>query len=160
MSDFGSVRLFLKDEAATVKAGTQLAVALNIGAVIYLEGDLGAGKTTFTRGVLRACGYQGSVKSPTYTLCEPYELSDDRQLCHFDLYRLSNPEELEFLGIRDYIASNAILFIEWPSRGEGWLPPADLSVSLSESGEGRELTMVALTARGGVMAAQFGEQSV
>ncbi|MBL6703326.1 MAG: tRNA (adenosine(37)-N6)-threonylcarbamoyltransferase complex ATPase subunit type 1 TsaE [Luminiphilus sp.] len=160
MSDFGSVRLFLKDEAATVKAGTQLAVALNTGAVIYLEGDLGAGKTTFTRGVLRACGYQGSVKSPTYTLCEPYELSDDRQLCHFDLYRLSNPEELEFLGIRDYIASNAILFIEWPSRGEGWLPPADLSVSLSESGEGRELTMVALTARGGVMAAQFGEQSV
>ena len=160
MSDFGSVRLFLKDEAATVKAGTQLAVALNTGAVIYLEGDLGAGKTTFTRGVLRACGCQGSVKSPTYTLCEPYELSDDRQLCHFDLYRLSNPEELEFLGIRDYIASNAILFIEWPSRGEGWLPPADLSVSLSESGEGRELTMVALTARGGVMAAQFGEQSV
>lgn len=160
MSDFGSVRLFLKDEAATVKAGTQLAVALNTGAVIYLEGDLGAGKTTFTRGVLRACGYQGSVKSPTYTLCEPYELSDDRQLCHFDLYRLSNPEELEFLGIRDYVASNAILFIEWPSRGEGWLPPADLSVSLSESGEGRELTMVALTARGGVMAAQFGEQSV
>lgn len=160
MSDFGSVRLFLKDEAATVKAGTQLAVALNTGAVIYLEGDLGAGKTTFTRGVLRACGYQGSVKSPTYTLCEPYELSDDRQLCHFDLYRLSNPEELEFLGIRDYIASNAILFIEWPSHGEGWLPPADLSVSLSESGEGRELTMVALTARGGVMAAQFGEQSV
>lgn len=160
MSDFGSVRLFLKDEAATVKAGTQLAVALNTGAVIYLEGDLGAGKTTFTRGVLRACCYQGSVKSPTYTLCEPYELSDDRQLCHFDLYRLSNPEELEFLGIRDYIASNAILFIEWPSRGEGWLPPADLSVSLSESGEGRELTMVALTARGGVMAAQFGEQSV
>lgn len=160
MSDFGSVRLFLKDEAATLKAGTQLAVALNTGAVIYLEGDLGAGKTTFTRGVLRACGYQGSVKSPTYTLCEPYELSDDRQLCHFDLYRLSNPEELEFLGIRDYIASNAILFIEWPSRGEGWLPPADLSVSLSESGEGRELTMVALTARGGVMAAQFGEQSV
>lgn len=160
MSDFGSVRLFLKDEAATVKAGTQLAVALNTGAVIYLEGDLGAGKTTFTRGVLRACGYQGSVKSPTYTLCEPYELSDDRQLCHFDLYRLSNPEELEFLGIRDYIASNAILFIEWPSRGEGWLPPADLSVSLSESGEGRELTMVALTARGGVMAVQFGEQSV
>ena len=160
MSDFGSVRLFLKDEAATVKAGTQLAVALNTGAVIYLEGDLGAGKTTFTRGVLRACGYQGSVKSPTYTLCEPYELSDDRQLCHFDLYRLSNPEELEFLGIRDYIASNAILFIEWPSRGEGWLPPADLSVSLSEFGEGRELTMVALTARGGVMAAQFGEQSV
>ena len=160
MSDFGSVRLFLKDEAATVKAGTQLAVALNTGAVIYLEGDLGAGKTTFTRGVLRACGYQGSVKSPTYTLCEPYELSDDRQLCHFDLYRLSNPEELEFLGIRDYIASNAILFIEWPSRGEGWLPPADLSVSLSESGEGRELTMDALTARGGVMAAQFGEQSV
>ena len=84
----------------------------------------------------------------------------DRLLCHFDLYRLSNPEELEFLGIRDYVASNAILFIEWPNRGEGWLPPADLSVSLSESGEGRELTMVALTARGGVMAAQFGEQSV
>ena len=148
MSDFGSVRLFLKDEAATVKAGTQLAVALNTGAVIYLEGDLGAGKTTFTRGVLRACGYQGSVKSPTYTLCEPYDLADAVQFCHLDLYRLSNPEELEFLGIRDYVASGAMLFIEWPSKGEGWLPTPDLQVALVESNNGRELKVTALTDNG------------
>jgi tRNA threonylcarbamoyladenosine biosynthesis protein TsaE len=88
------------------------------------------------------------VKSPTYTLCEPYDLADARQLCHLDLYRLSNPEELEFLGIRDYVASGAMLFIEWPSKGEGWLPVPDVQVVLVESNNGRELKIVALTADG------------
>ena len=88
------------------------------------------------------------MKSPTYTLCEPYDLADAGQLCHLDLYRLSNPEELEFLGIRDYVASGAILLIEWPSKGKGWLPAPDLQVALVEFNDGRELKITALTADG------------
>ena len=148
MSSFGTVTQFLPDEAATIDAGFRIGHALNAGFVVYLAGELGAGKTTLTRGALRALGHAGSVKSPTYTLCEPYDLADARQFCHLDLYRLSNPEELEFLGIRDYVASGAILFIEWPSKGEGWLPAADILVALCESGDGRSVTIDALTAEG------------
>ena len=129
-------------------AGATVGRALARGSVVYLMGDLGAGKTTFTRGALRALGHAGSVKSPTYTLCEPYDLSDSRQFCHLDLYRLSNPEELEFLGIRDYVASGAMLFIEWPSKGEGWLPTPDLQVALGESNNGRDMKITAVTADG------------
>ena len=126
-------------------AGSAVGRALTQGVVVFLMGELGAGKTTFTRGALRALGHLGSVKSPTYTLCEPYDLAETDQLCHLDLYRLSNPEELEFLGIRDYVASGAMLFIEWPSKGEGWLPTPDLQVFLGESNNGRELKITALT---------------
>ena len=133
MSSFGSFTQFLPDEAATVAAGSAIGRALTSGAVVFLVGELGAGKTTFTRGVLRALGHAGSVKSPTYTLCEPYDLADSGQFCHLDLYRLSDPGELEFLGIRDYIASGAMLFIEWPSKGEGWLPTPDLQIALVDS---------------------------
>ena len=129
-------------------AGSAVGCALTTGAVVFLVGELGAGKTTFTRGALRTLGHAGSVKSPTYTLCEPYDLADAGQLCHLDLYRLSNPEELEFLGIRDYVVSGAILFIEWPLKGEGWLSAPDLQVALSEFNNGRELTITALTADG------------
>jgi tRNA threonylcarbamoyladenosine biosynthesis protein TsaE len=148
MSSFGSFTQFLPDEAATVAAGSAVGRALTAGAVVFLMGELGAGKTTFTRGALRALGHAGSVKSPTYTLCEPYDLTDAGQLCHLDLYRLSNPEELEFLGIRDYVASGAILLIEWPSKGKGWLPAPDLQVALVEFNDGRELKITALTADG------------
>ena len=148
MSSFATFTQFLPDEAATVAAGYAVGRALTTGAIIFLMGELGAGKTTFTRGALRALGYAGSVKSPTYTLCEPYDLVDVGQFCHLDLYRLSNPEELEFLGIRDYVASGAMLFIEWPSKGEGWLPTPDLQVVLGESNNGRELRITALTADG------------
>ena len=148
MSSFGSFTQFLPDEAATVAAGSAVGRALTAGAVVFLMGELGAGKTTFTRGALRALGHAGSVKSPTYTLCEPYDLADAEQLCHLDLYRLSNPEELEFLGIRDYVASGAILLIEWPSKGKGWLPAPDLQVALVEFNDGRELKITALTADG------------
>ena len=148
MSSFGSFTQFLPDEAATVSAGAKIGRALNTGCVVFLVGELGAGKTTFTRGALRALGHAGSVKSPTYTLCEPYDLADEAQLCHLDLYRLSNPEELEFLGIRDYVASGAILFIEWPSKGEGWLPAPDLQVALQATDTGRQLEISALTADG------------
>ena len=153
------VMTFLKDENETVALGGALSAALLPGAVIFLEGDLGAGKTTLTRGVLRAQGHEGAVKSPTYTLCEPYLLSSGQQFCHFDLYRLSDPEELEYLGFRDYLAANAILFIEWPSRGEGWLPSADLTVSLSEVRGGREVSLTANTETGELILDRFGARS-
>jgi tRNA threonylcarbamoyladenosine biosynthesis protein TsaE len=157
MSSFASFTQFLPDEAATVAAGAAVGGALTAGAVIFLTGELGAGKTTFTRGALRALGHVGSVKSPTYTLCEPYDLANAGQLCHLDLYRLSNPEELEFLGIRDYVASGAVLLIEWPSKGEGWLPTPDLQVALHESGDGRELKIDALTADGEAVLSSMGD---
>ena len=157
MSSFGSFTQFLPDEAATVSAGAKIGRALNTGCVVFLVGELGAGKTTFTRGALRALGHAGSVKSPTYALCEPYDLADEAQLCHLDLYRLSNPEELEFLGIRDYVASGAILFIEWPSKGEGWLPAPDIQVALQATDTGRQLEISALTADGQDLLSRMGD---
>lgn len=131
----------LNDEASHVAFGEALGLALNGRGRVYLEGDLGAGKTTLTRGILRAYGYQGAVKSPTYTLVEPYEFSQQR-IYHLDLYRLSDPEELEFIGGRDVLADEALCLIEWPSRGAGWLPAPDLRINLSVAQQGRiaELT--------------------
>lgn len=131
----------LNDEAAHVAFGEALGHALQGHGRVYLEGELGAGKTTLTRGILRAYGYQGAVKSPTYTLVEPYEL-DAQRIYHLDLYRLSDPEELEFIGGRDVLADDALCLIEWPSRGDGWLPAPDLRVSLQLAAQGRlaELT--------------------
>ena len=148
MTSYGLIQTFLADEAATVDVGAKIGAGLTAGNVVFLEGELGAAKTTFTRGVLRARGHTGAVKSPTYTLCEPYDLGDTDLVCHLDLYRLSDPEELEFLGFRDYLASGAIVLIEWPSRGEGWLPNPDLKIELSETASGRVLCVSALTTSG------------
>ncbi len=132
------LRRELADEAATVALGQDLGHCLRAhagGFTLFLEGDLGAGKTTLTRGLLRAFGHTGAVKSPTYTLVEVYAL-ESRQICHFDLYRLGDPEELEYLGIRDYFVSGNICVLEWPERGAGVLPAADLRVKVSVGGAG------------------------
>lgn len=138
---------FLEGEAATVAAGEQLGAIATPGSVWFLEGDLGAGKTTFCRGFLRAFGHSGAVKSPTYTLVEPYELARGL-IYHFDLYRLGDPEELEYMGIRDYFSENSICLIEWPQRGRGILPAPDIRVRIETSGLGRALHLASDTALG------------
>lgn len=141
------MRLFLPVEAATLALGARLAGALRGGMAVFLHGDLGAGKTTLVRGLLRARGHAGPVKSPTYTIVESY-LIDGSEIFHFDLYRLSDPEELEEAGLRDHFGGSAICLVEWPERGAGLLPPPDLTVTLSHAGEGREAVIGATTTAG------------
>jgi tRNA threonylcarbamoyladenosine biosynthesis protein TsaE len=135
------------DEDAMVACGQTLGAALRPGLVIYLQGDLGMGKTTLSRGVMRSFGHRGSVKSPTYTLVEPYEFGE-LTVYHFDLYRLGDAEELEFMGIHDYFSAQAICLVEWPARGEGVLPPADLVINIERKDSGRQLQLCASTAEG------------
>ena len=129
--------VYAPDEAAMVALGGCLAQACEPGLVVFLKGGLGMGKTTLARGFIQSLGHDGAVKSPTYTLVEPYQLTD-REAYHFDLYRLGDPEELEYMGIRDYFGPQALCLIEWPEKGLGVLPPADLVVriALSQSGQG------------------------
>lgn len=135
-------------EEAMEKLGEVFSSVLTSGAVVYLEGDLGMGKTTLVRGVLRGLGYQGSVKSPTYTIVEPYEMSGFEAF-HFDLYRVADAEELEFMGIRDYFNDGSLCLIEWAEMGRGILPEADLVVSLSLIRQGRHVCVEANTDKGG-----------
>ena len=139
-----SFELTVTGEDAMVQLGeclgqaTQTGLAAGKGLVVFLEGDLGAGKTTLSRGVLQGFGHRGAVKSPTYTLVEPYEL-ETGTVYHFDLYRLGDPEELEYMGIRDYFAAGHLCLVEWPARGEGFLPRADLHVGVTVAGNGRRV---------------------
>ncbi|GHB28214.1 tRNA (adenosine(37)-N6)-threonylcarbamoyltransferase complex ATPase subunit type 1 TsaE [Salinicola rhizosphaerae] len=139
--------IFLDDETAQVTFGADLGHALEGRGQVHLIGELGAGKTTLTRGVLRAYGHEGAVKSPTYTLVEPYELGP-HHIYHFDLYRLGDPEELEFMGARDMLSPEALSLIEWSSRGAGWLPQPDIELHLRLEGSGRQAWAVPHTEHG------------
>jgi tRNA threonylcarbamoyladenosine biosynthesis protein TsaE len=139
---------YLPDESATQALGGALARAVLPGLVIYLHGDLGAGKTALTRALLHAAGHKGAVKSPTYTLSEPYRIMLDGQaanLIHYDLYRMSSPEEFLDAGFREDFDGRNICIVEWPEKGEPVLPPPDVRVLLSVSGDGRHVELQALS---------------
>jgi tRNA threonylcarbamoyladenosine biosynthesis protein TsaE len=142
---------YLPDNGATSRLGAALARAVLDAApprlVIYLDGELGAGKTALTRAVLAGLGHTGRVPSPTYTLVEPYLLNSFR-VFHIDLYRLRDPAELDDLGLADELGPGSLLLAEWPSRGDGRLPPADLVCQLGFEGEGRRALLTSLTGEG------------
>ncbi|MBR9727682.1 tRNA (adenosine(37)-N6)-threonylcarbamoyltransferase complex ATPase subunit type 1 TsaE [Shewanella intestini] len=132
----------LKDENATVALGQQFAQAIKPPLVVYLNGDLGAGKTTLSRGIIQHLGHIGAVKSPTYALVEPYEINNV-DIFHFDLYRVADPEELEYMGIRDYFTDNSICLVEWPENGNGLIPAADVQINIRYQDEQRQITIEA-----------------
>ena len=137
----------MPDPAATEALGHALAAGARAGRVLHLRGDLGAGKTTLVRGLLRALGHPGRVKSPTYTLVEPYELSS-LHFYHFDFYRLKNQEEWEQTGFREYFGAQALCAVEWPERAGDLLPPPDLEITLRFEGEGRHARLEARSEAG------------
>ncbi|HIF17582.1 MAG TPA: tRNA (adenosine(37)-N6)-threonylcarbamoyltransferase complex ATPase subunit type 1 TsaE [Cycloclasticus sp.] len=130
--------MIIKDEQAMLAAGKELVAQLSPGMLIFFQGDLGAGKTTLVRGVLNAMGHTGSVKSPTYNLVEPYTI-EGQVVFHFDLYRLMDAEELEYMGIRDYFNEQSICFVEWPDNGKGLLPNPDVLIEIIINGDQRKL---------------------
>ena len=154
--------IFLADEQATIKFGQNLAEFCRSGLNIYLYGDLGAGKTTLVRGLIQSFLPNAKVKSPTYTLVEDYDVSQQENnstglnhIYHFDLYRLGDPEELEYLGGRDYFSEDAICLIEWPQRGEGWLAKPDLEIKLEYQPDGRKVELQNYTEKGKQLSEQI-----
>ena len=137
----------VEDENAMEQLGSQLAVHCPKGSLIYFQGGLGAGKTTCVRGFLRGLGYAGKVKSPTYTLVEPYQL-DEFLVYHFDLYRITDPQELETMGLRDYLDGEATCLLEWPERASAVLTEPDLWLQIDTQPRYRQVTITANTPRG------------
>lgn len=137
----------LADSDAMARFGAALYRACPVTAVVELRGPLGAGKTTLVRGFLRAAGITGAIKSPTYTLVEPYQ-SGARHFYHFDLYRLEDPEALEMLGFRDYLEAGSVCLIEWPEQAAGWLPKADIELRIEMATGGRTVGLSGATVRG------------
>lgn len=130
--------MIIKNEQEMLEAGEQLASQLTPGMLVFLIGDLGAGKTTLVRGILKGLGHKGPVKSPTYNLVEPYTIKN-LPVFHFDLYRLMGAEELEYMGMRDYLNKESICFVEWPEKGDGLLPKPDVVIKINIYGSEREL---------------------
>ena len=141
------ITLQLADEEAMTAFGARLATVTQGHGLIFLDGNLGMGKTTLSRGLIRGLGHTGAVKSPTFTLVEPYEIGDIRAF-HFDLYRLVDPEELEYMGIRDYFDEDALCLIEWPEKGAGVLPKPDLTITITPHNTGRLLKLTPQGSRG------------
>jgi tRNA threonylcarbamoyladenosine biosynthesis protein TsaE len=142
-----SLRLHLRDEAATAQLAQRLAATLAPGLRIYLRGDLGAGKTTLARALLRALGFQGPVKSPSYALVELYTVSS-LNLYHFDFFRFRNQEEWSDAGFREYFGSNGVCLVEWPEKAGDVLPPPDIEILLSTAGAGRDALLTVHTQAG------------
>lgn len=141
----------LHDEEGTTALGASLARALAPGLTIYLHGDLGAGKTALTRALLHAAGYEGHVKSPTYTLAEPYSIviaGQPVEVIHFDLYRMASPEEFLDAGFREHFNERSICIVEWPEKAESVLPPPDINIFLAVSNGGRDVELQALSNQG------------
>ena len=141
------MELRITTAAAMEALGGQFARLLNDGCVIYLRGPLGAGKTTWVRGFMRAVGHTGTIKSPTYGLVETYQLGG-YEIHHFDLYRLHSPDELENIGIRDYWSVHSIYIVEWPERGKDVLPPADIEFNMLYDGSARKVEISACSPAG------------
>jgi tRNA threonylcarbamoyladenosine biosynthesis protein TsaE len=141
------LKLHLPDEAATNALGARLALAVAPGLKLYLHGDLGSGKTTLVRGLLRALGYAGRVKSPTYMLVELYTISR-LHLYHFDFYRFRDPKEWRDAGLDEYFNEASVCLVEWPEKAAGLLPTADLEIAFEFAGEGRDLSLSAGTESG------------
>jgi tRNA threonylcarbamoyladenosine biosynthesis protein TsaE len=133
--------LYVADASAMEALGERLARHMPPGFRCYLQGELGAGKTTLVRGLLHGLGHNGPVKSPTFTLVEPYELGQ-LWVYHFDLYRLADPEELDYLGLRDYFREDSICLVEWPEQGQGLLPTPDLLLQLAYRDRGRDIRLI------------------
>jgi tRNA threonylcarbamoyladenosine biosynthesis protein TsaE len=139
------------DERASAALAGRFAAVLEAPCVIYLQGDLGAGKTLFTRAYIHALGYEGYVKSPSYGLLETYEVAG-KTVLHLDLYRIEDPEELEYLAIRDLYRRNTVLMVEWPDRGDHFLPPPDLVLEFGETPESRFIRCIPNSEHGRVLA--------
>lgn len=154
-----ALNIQFEDETSMLEWSRQAASSIvqnsgESGLVIHLVGDLGMGKTTLSRGLIQALGHKGNVKSPTYTLVEPYELNGFN-VYHFDLYRLADAEELEYMGVRDYFAPNSLCLVEWPEKGEGILPEADLQIELTQWQQGRSLSITSASKAGANQQAQW-----
>lgn len=146
--------IFLEDEASMEAFGATLADFMQNGGLVTLSGNLGAGKTTLTRGFMHAIGHKGAVKSPTYTLVEPYDING-RSIMHFDLYRLSDPEELEYLGFRDYLDGSTLCLIEWPEKAKNFLPEPDLAIDIDVVKGGRQISWQSFSEQGALVDQQL-----
>ena len=144
---FAALNIVVEGEDAMLQLGAKLASRLVSGMLVYLEGELGMGKTTLARGIIQSLGHSGAVKSPTYTIVEPYELAA-LTVYHFDLYRLEQAQELEFMGVRDYFDGSSVCLIEWPERGKGVLPSADIVITIERENVGRLVIFRSHTALG------------